>query len=270
MRTKMEPHAVGVDWSSGAWLAVAYSDEDGPPDARVFDEIRGVWTEYGDAARRILVDVPIGLCESFEADSCRCVETDGTLSRRCDDLARDVVGPRSSSVFTPPAREAAKLAAKDREHAVVSERNRELTGKGLMQQAANISKGIVEVEELLLDDGDPTVLLEAHPEVCFRAFAGTPLQHSKKTAPGVDERLSALSSVAEYDDGTWRAIARDLGAVDHMVQLDDVLDALALALTALAPTKEFHRLPPEPPKDTKGLPMQMVYRRSRALPDVKG
>lgn len=198
----MTTHYVGVDWSSGAWVAVIYSDDDDTPAVEVRDEIRAIWEEYEKTAKCIIVDVPIGLCESLESDDCPCVEADGELSRRCDNLARDVIGPRSSSVFTAPARGTAKKAAADGdkiEYAAVNRTNKKLTGKGLMQQAAYISKGIVKVEELLLDDGDPARLVEGHLEVCFRAFKAVDLQHSKKTAPGVAERLSALETVDEYD-----------------------------------------------------------------------
>jgi len=44
-----------------------------------------------------------------------------------------------------------------------------------------------------------------------------------------------------------------------------VLDAFALALTACAPHDEFQRLPSDPPEDTRGLPMQMVYRSETQL-----
>jgi predicted RNase H-like nuclease len=50
------------------------------------------------------------------------------------------------------------------------------------------------------------------------------------------------------------------------VQLDDLLDALVLALTARAPPDQFRRLPPDPPTDAEGLPMQMVYRAEQSLP----
>lgn len=259
----MLTHYVGVDWSSGAWVAVQYSDVDETPTVEVHDQIRTVWEAYEDTAKRIVVDVPIGLCTSLKSDDCPCVKEDGELSRACDDLARDVIGPRSSSVFTAPAREATKLAAdEETEYTKVSETNKDLTGKGLMRQAANISKGIVEVEQLLLDgSGNPGVLVEGHPEVCFRAFNETDLQHSKKTAPGVCERLSALENVTEYTKGDWRPLANELRNEDRRVQLDDLLDALALALTAHAPKGKFHQLPSDPPADEEEFPMQMVYRR---------
>ena len=210
---------VGVDWDSGAWIAVGY-------------------TAGG------------------------CVETDGELSRRCDDLARQVLGPRSSSVFTAPCRDAAKKAVGEAEYSEVNETNKDRTGKGLMRQAANIAPGIVEVEDLLLEHSDQTTLVEGHPELCFRAFADSSLQYNKKTAPGMAERLTALENATEYSRGTWRCLADELGTAGHGTGADDLLDALSLALTAKAPEGEFHSLPQGPPTDTKDLPMQMVYRRA--------
>ncbi|WP_265112050.1 DUF429 domain-containing protein [Halosolutus halophilus] len=256
---------VGVDWSSGEWVSIAYTDESEAPSVEVFEAIAGVWDHYGTSARRIVVDVPIGLCESLESDACSCVEEDGELTRQCDDLARSVIGSQYRSVFTAPAREAATLAVAGADHSEISDKNEELTGKRLTQQAAGIAEGIVEVDNLLRGDGDPEVLVEGHPEVCFRALSGTPLEHSKRTAAGVAERLAVLRNVDEYTRGDWHTVARDLGSKGHRVALDDVLDAFALALTAYAPKEELHRLPSDPPHDAKGLPMQMVYRSKSEL-----
>jgi len=261
----MSAQYVGVDWSSGEWVSIAYTDESEPPSVEVFEEIAGVWDHYGESAHRIVVDVPIGLCESLESEACSCVEEDGELSRRCDDLARKVIGSQYRSVFTAPARGAAKLAAAGADHSDISDKNEELTGKRLTQQAVGIAAGIVEVDNLLQGDGDPEVLVEGHPEVCFRALSGTPLEHSKHTAAGVAERLAVLRNVDEYTRGDWHTVARELGSEGHRVALDDVLDAFALALTACAPKEELYRLPSDPTHDAEGLPMQMVYRSEDKL-----
>jgi len=260
------PRYVGVDWASGAWVAVSYADRDADPDVSVFDSIRSLWEAYGDSSERIVVDVPIGLHGSGGGDDSPARETDEELSRACDDLARDVVGGQYRSVFTVPARGAAELAADETTpYAEVSAKNEDLTGKGLSRQAANISPAIAAVDSLLLDDGDPAVLVEGHPEVCFRAFNGEPLTHSKHTATGVDERLSAIADVREYTAGDWRTLAGALGENAPSVALDDLLDALVLALTACATDSEIGRLPADPPADAQGLPMQMVYRSATEL-----
>lgn len=264
--TREPTHFVGVDWASGTWVTVVYSSESNTPKIDVFDTIREVWDEYGKTSHRIVVDVPIGLCESRDSEDCPCEEDDGEIFRKCDALARSVIGDRYRSVFTPPARQAARIAADgDVNHTEITEKNKDLTGKGLTQQAAGIASGIVAVEELLLSDGNPDVLVEGHPEVCFRAFNGKPLGHSKKTAPGVDERLSAISGVEEYATGDWRVLAEGLRTEDRTVQLDDLLDALVLALTAFAKGDEYKQLPPQPATDANELPMQMVYRSTTEL-----
>lgn len=228
----------------------------------MFETIEAMWATHGETAERIVVvDVPIGLCESREIPV-GCVETDGELSRRCDDLARDVIGSRSPSVFTAPCRDAARAAAAGEPYSEVNQTNKARTGKGLIQQAANIAPGIVAVEDLLLlNEGDPTMLVEGHPEVCFRAFADAELEFSKRTEPGMAERLAALEAATEYEPGTWRQLATSLGERSRGAGTDDLIDALALALTAKGPDAEFHTLPRDPPTDAEGLPMQMVYRR---------
>lgn len=261
---------LGVDWSSGSWVAVGYGDYDTPL-VDVYDDIEGVWIDHEGVAERIVVDVPIGLCETRESDDCRCEETDGELSRMCDDIARSFIGPRSSSVFTAPCQKAARMAAGGEPYETVNEANRDATGKGLMRQAANIAEGIVAVEDLLLDgEGDPETLVEGHPEVCFRAFNGEPLQHSKKSAAGVAERLSVLDSVPDYTSGDWRALAEELRDEHRRVDLDDLLDAMVLGLTARAPEEELWTLPRDPPTDHEGLPMQMVYRGTGPWSDPYG
>jgi predicted RNase H-like nuclease len=255
---------IGVDRDGSDWIAVGYSEQS-PMGATVYDTIDQLWVVHGDTADRIVVDVPIGLCSSLEdPDPCGRI-TDGELSRHCDDLARTVIGSRSSSIFAAPCRTAVELAADGAEYSEVNETNREHTGKGLMQQAANIAPCIVEVDELLRDDGDPDILVEGHPEVCFRALGDSDLNHSKKTAPGVDERLSLLESMSEYEQGTWRRLARELADEGHSTGLDDLLDALALAVAAGASFDELQTLPADPPEDGEGLPMQMVYRRDEPL-----
>lgn len=255
----MTAYSVGVDWAAGKWLSISYSQTN-EYSAAVYDDITELWKAVGSQASRVLIDIPIGLCNSFESDD-GCVEIDGKLYRECDKIARSLLGPRSASVFDPPARSAAELAMTDVEHKEVSKENVARTGKGVSVQAANIANGIITVDTLLQETNATDRILESHPEVCFRAFAGEPLQHYKKTAPGVLERLSVLESVPEYEREDWRIIAEALEGYDERIAVDDLLDATVLALTAAAPSTELHTIPTSPPPDCTGIPMQMVYRR---------
>lgn len=242
-----EPRYVGAAWRSGAWFAVAF-DREGFVHARVYDEVGGLWLESEERAERILLDVPIGLHE------------EGQAARECDRLAREVLGSRASAVFTPPVRE----ASRKRRHAVAARVNERKAGVGLSEQAFAASEGIAQVDELLAELPEArTVVAEAHPEVCFRAFAGEPLEHSKRRAAGYAERMRAL---ADYDRDAPLAVQRAAeDSAGHDVAVDDVLDAVVLAYTARPGPGELRTLPPDPPTDPRGLPMEMVYRSESPL-----
>jgi predicted RNase H-like nuclease len=238
---------VGVDWSSDGWVAVAF-DREGFDHAAVISEIGALWHRYEETADRVLVDVPIGLIEEGE---------DG---RECDRLARSVLGPRRRSVFTPPVRE----ATRKRRYPAAKRVNERKTGVGLSKQAFAISDSIAAVDDLLRNVPEAReTFAESHPEVCFRAFADEPLQHSKKTAGGYAERMRTLAGFDPDAPPVVQAVAEATGGED--VAVDDVLDAVVLAYTAAPGSGQLRSLPPEPPRDPKGLPMQIVYRADEPL-----
>ena len=242
-----EPLYLGVDWSGGSWFAVAF-DAEGFDHADWFDEIGGLWHRYEEVAERVLVDVPIGLIE------------EGTDGRACDDLAREVLGPRSVSVFTPPVRE----ATRKRRYPAAQRVNERKAGRGLSKQAFGISDGIAAVDDLLRNVPEARdAFAESHPEVCFRAFAGEPLEHSKKKAGGYAERMRTLARRDPDAPAAVQAAAEAAGGLE--VAVDDVLDATVLAYAARPGPGELRSLPPDPPTDAKGLPMGIVYRASDPL-----
>lgn len=247
---------VGIDWDSGSWLAVAYSEENEIA-VDVFDSIEALWKKHKAEIDRAVVDVPIGLC-SKGAQSPGIRREGKKLSRECDVRARRRIGPRSSSVFPAPGQNAAEEAANGQAYSDVSKTNQEEVGKGLTTQAMSIADGIVEVRNFL--EGKSTPFLEGHPELCFRAFADDDLQFNKKGAPGLVERLQALETCPEYERGDWRSLAERLRESEQDAGLDDLLDALALALTARAPAGELQRLPEYDASDDE-FPIQMAYRR---------
>jgi predicted RNase H-like nuclease len=240
---------VGVDRGRDAWLAVAF-DTDGYDHTRVFEEIGELWSSYEETASLILVDMPIGLVES------------GTSGRHCDELAKSVLGPRRRSVFTPPVRE----ATRKRRYPAAKRVNERKTDASLSKQAFAISDQIAAVDDLLRNVPEARATFrESHPEVCFRAFAGEPLQHSKTTAGGYAERMRTLASHDTDAPPVVQAVAESAGGTD--VTVDDVLDAVVLAYTAQPGDGPLRSLPPEPPTDQKGLPMEIVYRSETPLVD---
>ena len=238
---------VGADWSGGSWLAVAF-DGDGYDHTAVFDEVGELWYRYEETAERILVNVPVGLIE------------EGSEGRECDDLARRVLGPRSVSVLTPPVRE----ATRKRRYPAAKRVHERKTEAGLSKQAFAISDAIVAVDDLLRNVPEARVTFrESHPEVCFRAFAGEPLQHSKRTAAGYAERMRTLAGFDTDAPPMVQAVAESTAGEE--VTVDDVLDAVVLAYTASPGPGSLRSLPSDPPTDAKGLPMEIVYRATEPL-----
>lgn len=238
---------VGVDWGSGSWLAVAF-DEDGYDETRVFDEIGDLWYQYEDTAERILIDIPIGLTE------------DGSDGRACDKVARDAVGSRGVSVFTPPVRE----ATRKRRYPAAKRVHERKTGAGLSKQAFALSDSIAAVDDLLRNVPEARMTFrESHPEVCFRALAGDELSFSKKKAAGYAERMRALVGFDADAPPVVQTVADATAGADMAV--DDVLDAVVLAYTARPGPGSLRTLPAEPPTDNKGLPMEIVYRSRSPL-----
>lgn len=237
---------VGVDRCSEGWLAVSFSGSEFD-DAAVFGDIGHLWDRFETAAR-ILVDVPIGLVE------------EGRETRECDDIARDILGPRHTSIFTPPVRE----AARKRRYQTARRVQERTVDAGLSKQAFAMSDSIVAVDELVRNVPEAReAIRESHPEVCYRAFAGEPLQYSKRSAGGYAERMRTL---AAYDpDGPPTVQSTAEAVAGSEVAVDDVLDAVVLAYAASPGTGDLRTLPPDPPLDAKGLPMEIVYRAAQPL-----
>lgn len=241
------PLYVGVDWADGAWFAVAF-DPAGFDHAAVFEEVGDLWVRYEERAERVLVDVPIGLVE------------EGEEGRRCDALAREALGPMASTIVAPPVRE----ATRKRRYPAAQRVNERKAGRGITERAFKMSDGITAVDELLQNVPEANAAFaESHPEVCYRAFAGEPLEHSSAYAAGYAERMRTL---AQYDRDAPPAVQAAAAATErHEVAVADVLDAVALAYTAAPGDGDLQTLPADPPTDAKGLPMAIAYRADAPL-----
>jgi predicted RNase H-like nuclease len=247
MSEEQEPLFVGAVDAVEGWLAVTFTTA-GFDHARVFDGIGSIWGAYEEVAERVLVDVPVGLIE------------EGDAGRPCDEAARRVLGPRASAIVTPPVRE----AARKRRFPAAKRATERKTGHDLSKRAFAMSDAIVAVDELVQEVAEArTVLAEAHPEVCFRAFAGTTLEHEPTTAAGYAERMRAL---ATFDRDAAPVVQQSAeSTAGHDVGVHDVLDAVALAYTARPGPGDLRSLPADPPTDASGLPMRMVYRAEQPL-----
>jgi predicted RNase H-like nuclease len=209
--------------------------------------IHGLIDRFQEASL-ILVDIPIGLRE------------EGTSERLCDKEARKVLGPkRGTSVFPVPCRNAAHASSPEQAKRI----NKELTGRSLSKQSLAILPKIREVDLLLRNSEDArTLVREVHPEVCLWALNGgrkreSAMTYSKKTQEGFVERLAVLRKIyGECEECVKEAPVKHKG---KGVAKDDILDALAAAVTARFEAGALKTLPESPERDAVGLPMEMVY-----------
>jgi len=239
---------LGVDGCRGGWLAVRlslFSDWE----VNLFRSFSHLWDRHA-AAALILVDIPIGLKQGSRASG--SVERQ---ERRCDKEARKLLGLRRSSVFRVPCRPAIYAASYDEGIA----KNEELTGTRIFRATWNIASKIREVDELLLKYPEMRKSVrESHPELCFWSLNGCrPLQYPKSWEKGIWERLELLQSIYPAAE---TLLSQTLASYPRKeVRKDDILDALAAALTAKLGFDNLSSLPPQSEIDSQGLPMEMVY-----------
>jgi predicted RNase H-like nuclease len=137
--------------------------------------------------------------------------------------------------------------------------NETVTGKRIFRTTWNLIPRMRQVDELL--QGDPQargVIREAHPEVLFWGLnKKRPLAFYKKDAAGEAERLEVLQRVYRRARPLFLELKKNLPA--KSAAPDDLLDALAAAMTGLIGRTNLKTLPPSPEHDAYGLPMEMVY-----------
>lgn len=235
----------GVDGCRKGWFYFALVSG-GEPCGVVVDTIAELVARTNNLDR-IFIDIPIGLSNDEKG-------------RPCDREARRKLGrPRASSVFPAPARSV--LTAKSYKDANCQ--NRRAVGKGLTRQTYAIVPKIREVDCLLrCNEKARGTVREVHPEVCFWALAGcSPMRHNKKTACGFDERLSLLECFEPYVGTSFRESFGQIRRKYRCSDLadDDILDAMAAAVTALADPVALKTLPECPMRDSCDLPMEIVY-----------
>ena len=238
---------VGVDGCRSGWFSVGF-DSQGCYELKVFPAFSELLAYYRDA-KLILVDIPIGLPE-------------GPGGRQCDQEARKkLLSPRSSSVFSAPTRQTVEQVAKfPRDYAAANKVERYVAGKGISRQAFAIARKIDEVDEVLKFrnmDATPKVR-EVHPEICFWAFDdGRPMKGRKKRKDGQEERIDVLKKIEPRSREIFEQACSQY--LRKCVAKDDILDALVAAVTARCGHDCLKTIPDCPPKDCKGLPMEMVY-----------
>ena len=230
---------IGVDGCKKGWFAVTL-DSAGSWQIYLHKTIENLWNA-STLASMIFIDIPIGLPNSNR--------------RVCDLETRRLLGRRGSSLFAVPCRKA--LQAKSYRQAC--QINKQVTGVKLSIQTWNLFAKIKEVDTWLQNarEAQPKIR-ESHPELCFWALAGArTMAYSKKTAQGFAERYSIL--IQNYSQ-TGAIVEQALNQFRRKaLGRDDILDALALAVSAKLGLKSIRTVPYNPPRDKRGLPMEIVY-----------
>ena len=216
----------------------------------------------------VLVDIPIALVKGKRnAD---------VNERECDVLARNAlrystsanapsttIGDRSKSVFTTPVHDTLgvfesdldpvgtkeeKAGQRKKQFNDVRQRNMNATGgQSVSAQAFGILRKIAEVHQLRqTNDTARHIVRETHPEVCFSALNGKPMDFKKKHGLGfrdrvhlLDDHFSGSASRAIDDASRWCSAHRGSDGSGgsccrkiHGVAGDDLVDAMVCAVTA--------------------------------------
>jgi len=201
----MDSWVLGIDSCPKGWIGICWSGMDlfavfGPT----------IELTVGIAAHQvdidvIAVDMPIGLPDR--------------TTRIADQLARNVVGARRSSVFNTPIRLALEASTRE-EASIISKR---LTGMGVGSTAYALRDKALEVDAFARITSYR--LIEVHPEVSFAQMNGTPLPEYKKTWSGSEHRRLLLAAAGIN-------IPDSLGSAGAIANVDDVIDAGAAAWSA--------------------------------------
>lgn len=235
----------GVDGCPAGWVVVLRDASDAePPHARICPTFAEI-LDLEEAPVIIAVDMPIGLAETAVRGG-----------RPCEVEARRRLGERQSSVFSVPARAAVMQTDYRRACAVALEHSD--PPRKVSKQCFHLFPKIREIDALMRPDLQERVF-ECHPELVFWALNGgaaMSLPKKVKSRPnpaGLAERCDLLERHGFARD----FLEQKLGPVSQ-VGADDLIDACALACAAARIDRgEAVRLPADPPRDARGLRMEI-------------
>ena len=198
----------GVDGFREKWRAVLGNFATG--EVRLMDLPLNEILDLPEKPAIITVDVPIGLPE---------VTLPG--GRRCDRLARRLLGSLGSSVFSPMGRICLQMDNREKASQLHIDRG----GIGIGAQCWGLKKKLLEINELVTS-AKQRIVHEVHPEVSFCEMnGGRPLKYRKKNSDGQHERINALRN-----GGLPKAFLTPLSSLRS--GRDDFLDGCAALWTA--------------------------------------
>lgn len=207
----------GVDGCPAGWIAVLRDRVSTKVETRVVASVEELFATADPTV--VAVDMPIGLPDRV-----------GPGGRPAERAVRGMLGPRQSSVFSVPSRDA--VYADGYPAACAAARRTSDPPRSLSKQCYHLFPKIREIDDLLQRRPDlASRIFESHPEVAFTVLnGGHPMQLPKKVKsrinpPGLEERRAFLASRG-YEPG-FLAERPPRGAA-----ADDLLDAAVCALVA--------------------------------------
>lgn len=232
----------GVDAAGDGWaMAVTSVNHASPVRFSVWRSLDTLWAHAQSSGVLVVgVDMPIGL--------------PGPELRTAEIEAREILGPRRSSIFWSPP-----LCTLDSaDHAEANRLSKELTGRGLSAQGFALMPRIREVRQALgtasFMPGARPRAVELHPETSLAVLAGAPMSVGKRHQAGIAERLEALSAV--FPNIVDAAVLTPVPGPLH-VSLDDLLDAAAAAWTCRRVDSREARCLGAGEMDESGYPMNI-------------
>lgn len=229
------PHVYGVDGCPGGWAVVEIAAQ-GPLRPRLWLEM-DLAALLGRAA--MAIDIPIGLPDRIEGPG-----------RHAEQAIRPLLGPRSASVFSMPARDA--VFAPDWESACARALATSDPPRKPSKQGFNIFPKIREVDRLLTPNNEKSVF-ECHAELAFWRLNGEAPMPGAKRVRGVASAEALAQRIARLEAHGFPAELFS-GRRPRGVPLVDAVDAAALALIARRCRDGLARPFPDPPQvDGRGL-----------------
>jgi predicted RNase H-like nuclease len=227
----------GIDGCRGGWVCVRRDGGRGEIVVAYLETAAAI--ALASELDHVGVDVPIGLSDA--------------APRLADVAARQLLGPRRSSVFPAPVR--AVLAAANYDEA----RRLSLAacGRSLSKQTFFITPGIREIDRTLRTDVRlRDKVFEVHPEASFCAWnGGIPMAAAKRTPEGARARRRLIEDAFGPIFERLYATLRGTPAAR-----DDLADAFAALWSAERAARGLARRLPDPPeRDRHGLPMAITY-----------
>lgn len=236
---------LGADGCKGGWIVAILGNDLQIERLSSVDEILETYPDYS----AFLIDMVIGLRNSVE-------------QLRPDDIARKELKHRGSTLFPVPSRAAVYKETYEEQ----KKANIKTLGKSLSKQASAIIPKIREVDEFMSAHPEfKNRIDESHPELAFARLNGSVLLTRKKDAAGIDERLKVIK---RYIPGI-RIPDLYVKAKELRCNVDDIADAICLAVTAKLKSEGLCETIPESPEmDNNGLYMKLTVPKKAVKSEI--